>query len=119
MVLVVVSKVDIPPRTDLDELIKDGRFRVIWVPETVVVDGAVTSVDQLSDGHNRVAILPASRSRSPGSRANEQEGSGSCGTWGDEERSLMGPQRPVFLAADQQLGEDRDNENGRPSALGG
>jgi hypothetical protein len=57
MVLVVVSKVDIPVRTDLDQLIKDGRFRVICVPETVVVDGAVTSVDQLSDGHNRVAIL--------------------------------------------------------------
>jgi hypothetical protein len=57
MVVVVVSKVDIPARTDLDQLIKDDQFRLIQVPESVVVNGTVTSVDQLSDGHNRVLIL--------------------------------------------------------------
>jgi pilus assembly protein CpaB len=57
MVQVVVSKVDLPARTDLDQLIKDDEFRVIQVPEGVVVDGAITSVDQLAGKNNSVAIL--------------------------------------------------------------
>ena len=57
MVQVVVSKVDLPARTDLDQLIKDDEFRIIQVPEGVVVDGAVTSVDQLAGKSNSVAIL--------------------------------------------------------------
>ena len=57
MVAVVVSKVDIPARTDLDQLINDDQLRIIQVPESVVVNGAITSVDQLRDGHNRVVIL--------------------------------------------------------------
>jgi hypothetical protein len=57
MVQVVVSKVDIPPRTDLDELVKDDQLKMIYVPERVVLDGTVTSVDQLQDRRNTVAIL--------------------------------------------------------------
>jgi Flp pilus assembly protein CpaB len=57
MVQVVVSKVDLPARTGLDQLIKDDQFRIIQVPESVVVDGAVTSVDQLAGKSNSVAIL--------------------------------------------------------------
>ena len=57
MVAVVVSKVDLPARTDLDPLIKDDQFKIIQVPESVVVDGAVTSVDQLTGKSNSVAIL--------------------------------------------------------------
>ena len=57
MVQVVVSKVDLPARTDLDQLIKDDQFRIIQVPEGVVVDGAVTSLDQLAGKSNGVAIL--------------------------------------------------------------
>jgi pilus assembly protein CpaB len=57
MVQVVVSKVDLPARTDLDELIKGDQFRIIQVPESVVVDGAVTSLDQLAGKSNSVAIL--------------------------------------------------------------
>jgi pilus assembly protein CpaB len=56
-VQVVVSKVDLPARTDLDQLIKDDQFRIIQVPASVVVDGAVTSVDQLAGKNNSVAIL--------------------------------------------------------------
>ena len=33
MVQVVVSKVDLPARTDLDQLIKDDQFRIVQVPE--------------------------------------------------------------------------------------
>jgi pilus assembly protein CpaB len=58
MAQVVVSKVDIPARTDLDQLIKDEEFRIIEVPETAVVDGAITSVDQLRGKNNSAAILP-------------------------------------------------------------
>jgi pilus assembly protein CpaB len=49
--------VDLPARTDLDQLIKDDQFRIIQVPEGVVVDGAVTSLDQLAGKSNGVAIL--------------------------------------------------------------
>lgn len=54
---VVVSKVDIPARTDLDQLIKNDQFRVLEVPQEAVVDGAVTSLDQMSGKSNSVAIL--------------------------------------------------------------
>jgi pilus assembly protein CpaB len=57
MVPVIVSKVDIPARADLNELIRDNRFEIIEVPETAVVGGAVTSIDQLRDKHNSVAVL--------------------------------------------------------------
>ena len=57
MVSVVVSKVDIPARTDLNAMIRDDRFELIEVPEPAVVGGAVTSIDQLRDKHNSVAIL--------------------------------------------------------------
>ena len=57
MVQVIVSKVDLPARTDLDQMIKDDQFRVIQVPEGVVVDGAITSLDQLAGKSNSVAIL--------------------------------------------------------------
>jgi pilus assembly protein CpaB len=57
MVAVVVSKVDLPARTDLDQLIKDDQFKIIEVQESAVVGGAVTSVDQLAGKSNSVAIL--------------------------------------------------------------
>jgi len=55
--VVVVSEVDIRAGTDLDQLIKGDQFRLIQVPLDVVDDGTVTSVDQLSHRHTRVAIL--------------------------------------------------------------
>ena len=57
MVPVVVTKVDIPARSDMDQLIRDDQFRIIQVPASVVVNGAVTSVDQLAGKNNSVAIL--------------------------------------------------------------
>ena len=57
MVPVVVTKVDIPARSDMDQLIKDDQFRIIQVPAGVVVNGAITSVDQLAGKNNSVAIL--------------------------------------------------------------
>ena len=38
-------------------MIKDEQFKVIYVPESVVLDGAVTSVHQLRNRHNSVKIL--------------------------------------------------------------
>jgi pilus assembly protein CpaB len=57
MVPVLVSKVDIPANTDLNQLIKDDQFKIIQLPETALVDGAITSVDQLRDKHNSLAVL--------------------------------------------------------------
>jgi pilus assembly protein CpaB len=56
-VSVIVSKVDIPASSDLNQLIKDGDFRVIEIPKSAEVGDAITSVDQLTDKHNSVAIL--------------------------------------------------------------
>ena len=57
MVQVVVAKEDIPARTDLDQLIKDEQFRIIQVPESAVVGGALTSIDQLRGKNNSAAIV--------------------------------------------------------------
>jgi len=57
LVTVVVSKVDIPASSDLNLLIEKKEFREIEVPKNAVVAGAVTSVDQLRDKHNSVAVL--------------------------------------------------------------
>ncbi len=57
MVAVVVSKVDIPANSDLNALIKEDQFKIIQVPKVAVVEGAITSVDQLRDKHNSLAIL--------------------------------------------------------------
>ena len=57
MVGVIVFKVDVPAGTDLDQLIKDDQLTVIEIPYDAVIEGAVTSVDQLSHRRNTVAIL--------------------------------------------------------------
>jgi Flp pilus assembly protein CpaB len=54
--VVVVSEVDIPAGTNLDQLIKDDQFKGILVQLDVVDDGTVTSIDQLSHIRTRVAI---------------------------------------------------------------
>ena len=57
MVPIVISKVDIPAGTDLDQFIRDDQFRLIEVPLVIVDDGTVTSADQLRHKRARVAIL--------------------------------------------------------------
>jgi Flp pilus assembly protein CpaB len=56
MVAVVVSEVDIPAGTDLNELIKNEQFRLTLIPADAAVDGAITSLDQMSGKRNSVAI---------------------------------------------------------------
>ena len=57
MVPVVVSDADIPAKTHLNRLIKDDQFRIIQIPKRARIDGAITSIDQLRNSHNVVAIL--------------------------------------------------------------
>jgi Flp pilus assembly protein CpaB len=57
IVFAVVSEVDVPAGADLNQLIKDDQLRIILVPEDAAVDGTVTSVDQLKDRRNTIAIL--------------------------------------------------------------
>jgi pilus assembly protein CpaB len=57
MAAVVVSKEDIPANTNLNVLIAEDQFKIIQVPEVAVVEGAVTSVDQLRDKTNSLPIL--------------------------------------------------------------
>jgi uncharacterized protein YcgI (DUF1989 family) len=56
IVAVIVFDVDIPAGTDLDQVIKKDQLKLVEVPADVVVDGTVSSVDQLEHRRTRVAI---------------------------------------------------------------
>jgi hypothetical protein len=79
VVMVLVSKVDIPAKTDLDQLIKDDQFKIILIPESVVVNGAITSIDYLSGKSSRVPILAGEQIPVARISAYERDGSGCCG----------------------------------------
>jgi Flp pilus assembly protein CpaB len=54
---VVVSNHDIPAHVRLDPLLDAGDFRLVAVPTSVVVNGAVTSLDQLRGAVTSDTIL--------------------------------------------------------------
>ncbi len=54
---VIVSKVDIPANTDLNNLIAEGQFVEKEIPTDALVEGAVTSVSQLRNRRNNTFIL--------------------------------------------------------------
>jgi Flp pilus assembly protein CpaB len=54
---VVVSKVNVPANTDLNQLIRDGQFTTIDVPQDAVISDAVTQVSQLQNQRNSVFIF--------------------------------------------------------------
>ena len=56
LVTVVVSKVDIPANTELNQLIANEQFVAQEVPADAVVDGAVTELDQLK-GHKTSTVI--------------------------------------------------------------
>jgi len=57
LVPVVVSKMDIPANSDLNALIEQEKFKLLEVPRNALVAGAVTSIEQLQNKRNSVAIL--------------------------------------------------------------
>jgi len=57
LVTVIVSNQDVPAGTDLNPLIDQGAFRELAVPEDALVDGAVTSLEQLRGQTTTTAIL--------------------------------------------------------------
>ena len=54
---VVVSAVDIPANSDLNEFIRDGEFTVVQVPEDTLIDDPVTQISQLQNQRNSVYIF--------------------------------------------------------------
>jgi Flp pilus assembly protein CpaB len=54
---VVVSKVNIPANTDLNQLIREGQFTTVSVPTDAVIKDAVTQISQLQDQRNSVFIF--------------------------------------------------------------
>jgi len=56
-VLVVVSSQDIPSNTNLNTLVETGGFQEIRVPESALVAGAVTTLDELRDRVTSAPIL--------------------------------------------------------------
>ena len=57
LVTVIVSKVDIPVNTDLNQLLDRGQFTTLEVPQTAVVESAIQDVAQLRDRKNNAFIL--------------------------------------------------------------
>lgn len=57
LVTVVVSKVDIPANTDLNQLIADGQFKSLEIPRDAVISDAVTQISQLEGRRNSVYIF--------------------------------------------------------------
>lgn len=54
---VVVSKVDIPANTDLNEFIRDGQFVTMDVPQDALIDDPVTQISQLQNQRNSVYVF--------------------------------------------------------------
>lgn len=54
---VVVSKVNIPANSDLNQLIRDGQFTALDVPQDAVIGNAITQVSQLQNRRNSVYIF--------------------------------------------------------------
>lgn len=57
LVTVVVSKVDVPANTDLNALIREGRFTTRDVPRDAVIDDPITQISQLQNRRNSVFIF--------------------------------------------------------------
>jgi pilus assembly protein CpaB len=57
LVTVVVSKVDVPANTDLNTLIREGRFTTQEVPRDAVIDEPITQISQLQNRRNSVFIF--------------------------------------------------------------
>lgn len=54
---VVVAKVNIPANTDLNQLIREGQFTTLQVPDDAVISDAVTQISQLQNQRNSVYIF--------------------------------------------------------------
>ncbi len=57
LVTVVVSKIDIPANSDLNQFIADDKFKALEVPRDAVIADAVTQLSQLQDQRNSVFIF--------------------------------------------------------------
>ena len=57
MTTVIVAKVDIPANEPLDPLIEEGLFKVIEIPNYVLVEGAMPTVDHLRGTMTTTPIL--------------------------------------------------------------
>lgn len=54
---VIVSKVDIPANSDLNQFISDGQFVEKLFPQDTIVEGAITEISQLRNRRTNVFIL--------------------------------------------------------------
>jgi Flp pilus assembly protein CpaB len=54
---VVVSTVDIPANSDLNQFIRDDQFKIIQVPSDTLIDDPVTQISQLQNQRNSVYIF--------------------------------------------------------------
>lgn len=57
LVTVVVSKVDVPANTDLNTLIREGRFTTRDFPREAIIDEPITQISQLQNRRNSVFIF--------------------------------------------------------------
>ncbi len=57
LVTVVVSKVDIPANSDMNQFVAEDQFKALEVPRDAVIQDAITQISQLQDRRNSVYIF--------------------------------------------------------------
>ena len=66
LVTIVVSDVDIPANSELNQFINEGDFTTLQIPKDAVVQDAVTQISQdrkstrLNSSHSRASRMPSS-----------------------------------------------------------
>ncbi len=79
MVPVVVSKEDIPPGTPLDALLAGGKFTTTTVPQTALIRGVVTTLEQLQGQQTSSPILAGEQISTARLRGEAEFGGGILG----------------------------------------
>lgn len=79
MVAVVVSSEDIPAGTQLDELVAEGLFSTVRVPEDAVVRGAVVDIKELHGRETSAPILAGEQISTTRLQGSEQLPGGNLG----------------------------------------
>jgi pilus assembly protein CpaB len=104
-VQVVVSKQDILAGTDLDELISSGAFTHTSVPSDVLVQGAITRLEQLEGRTTSTAILAGEQISTARLQGSEELPGGVLGIPGGFQATTVGLESERILGESLQDGD--------------
>jgi pilus assembly protein CpaB len=132
LVTVVVSKVDVPANTELNTLIREGRFTTRDVPREAVIDDPITQISELQNRRNSVFIfageqIPVARVQGgdvPGGVLSIPEGHQAMTVALDAPRAISGvlaggDNITIYATFDEIQGRDTEQPTGTQPALQG